>query len=225
MRSLVLLSGGVDSTVLAYHLADKGHRLHCVSFAYGQRHGTREIAAAQRTAAKLHAHHSTVPLAIFGTNALTGHGEIPSASTSNVEATKPVVVPGRNLVFLSVAGALAAGSGVREVYFAAHAGDAASFVDCRVAFVGVMETAYKNGGLDCCVVAPFIYTSKADIVRRGGELGVPWTDAYSCYVGGVQHCGKCGACIGRLEAFAEAGVDDAPIHKYPPSPTVFKPGS
>lgn len=216
-RSVILLSGGVDSTVLAYHLADMGHQLHCLSFKYGQNHATREVAAAARTAARLHARHTVIPVqGLAGRSSLTGHGEIPDAPTTDVEATQSVVVPGRNLVFLSLAASVAAASDVREIYFAVHQGDAASFPDCRSRFLQTLGAVWSTAELDVCVIAPFIKSEKPGIVRRGEDLGVRWTDTYSCYRGGVQHCGKCGACQGRIAAFQEAGVQDAPgNHKYP----------
>jgi len=213
-KCILPLSGGVDSTVLAYYLAVRqGQRVHAVSYRYGQRHADREIAAASRTAAKLAIRHTVIDLdpATFAATPLTGFGEVPWMP--NVEGAG-VVVPGRNTVFLTCAAAIAARENIGTVYFAAHKGDAAAFADCRAGYLAALNSLLKVAELGVQVIAPFMLRTKTEILTMGAELGVPWEDAYSCYQGGPQHCGKCGACMGRIEAFAAAGLQDTASHKY-----------
>lgn len=216
-RAIVLLSGGVDSTVLAYHLADQGAQLRCISFRYGQRHADRELAAARATAYRLHAHQTVSVLGTaMGSSALTGQGDVPSADTSDPTATAPVVVPARNLLFLASAVSQAVASGVKHIYFAAHADDADSFADCRASFLNALGSPLSLIAPGVSIIAPFIKWSKADIVRRGEELGVPWAETYSCYEGKAQRCDICGACRSRKAAFEAAGVEDVDrTHKFP----------
>jgi 7-cyano-7-deazaguanine synthase len=218
MKSVLLLSGGVDSTALAYYLANnQSQRVHAVTFRYGQRNADREIAAAARTARRLFLRHTVIELHpnVFAETALTGFGEIPWAPTSDVDATSPVVVPGRNTVFLVSAASVGLYDGATSVYFATTAEDSAAFPDCRIGYLAALNSLLKVAGMGSQVIAPFISRSKAEVVGIGAEAGADWADAYSCYVGKAAHCGKCGACLGRLAAFAEAGVDDVAEHKYP----------
>lgn len=217
MRSILLLSGGVDSTVLAYKLAGEGHRLHCVAFRYGQRAAEREIAAARRTAAVLHAHFTEARLdGALGRSALTGDSAVPAASVEDREATEPAVVPCRNFVFLTSAASLAVASCVRAIYFGANAGDATSFDDCGERFLHTIGSPLSVVAPGVSVVAPFVRMAKAEIVALGDSLGVPWRDAYSCYAGLAEACGSCGACLSRAEAFGVASVADVPEgHKFP----------
>lgn len=217
MRVLLLLSGGVDSTVLAYQLAEReGYRIHAVSFRYGQRNADREIAAASRTCVRLSVHHDVISVApsVFARTPLTGFGAIPHVPTGDAEGTAPIVLPGRNIAFLSAGVCAAAREGITSVYFAPHRGDAASFPDCRPEFVNAFNGALRIGGVGVEVRAPFLGMDKAEIVRAGQELGVRWQDAYSCYEGSPDHCGKCGACLARAEAFRLAAVADDTEHRY-----------
>ena len=217
MRAVLPLSGGVDSTVLAHYLAQRqSQRVHAVTFRYGQRHADREIAAAARTAKRLCLLHTVIDLhpAIFAETALTGFGEVPWLPTSDVKGTAPVVVPGRNTVFLTCAAAVAAREGISTVYFAAHMGDAASFPDARPGYLAALNSLLKVADMGVEVIGPFMRRTKTEIVQMGAEMGVKWEDSYSCYQGGPEHCGKCGACQGRIEAFAAAGVEDTAAHRY-----------
>jgi 7-cyano-7-deazaguanine synthase len=122
---------------------------------------------------------------------------------------KATIVPNRNMIMLAVAVGFGLANGVEEVAYAAHAGDHAIYPDCRPEFVEAL-----NGAVALCdwrkikLVAPFLKKTKADIVTLGDELGVPFVMTWSCYVGGKNHCGKCGTCVERREAFDLAGIKD-----------------
>lgn len=212
--TLAILSGGMDSTVLAYHLARSSgtHRLAgCVSVNYGQRHA-RELACAQRTARDLNVPHYLLDLSgvrqHIGSSSLTGDMPVPHGhyAEANMKAT---VVPNRNMVLLSLAVAVAIAHKAESVAYGAHAGDHAIYPDCRADFADAMRAAialcdYTPPTLD----APFIGWTKAQIVAHGVTLGVPFEQTWTCYEGGDVACGKCGTCVERLEAFNLAGATD-----------------
>lgn len=122
---------------------------------------------------------------------------------------KSTVVPFRNAIMLSVAVGLAESRGLQSVFIANHAGDHAIYPDCRPEFVEAMGRATEAGTYDGIrVLAPYTNITKTDIARRGKELGIDYTETWSCYKGGQKHCGKCGTCTERREALAEAGIED-----------------
>lgn len=218
MRALVLLSGGMDSTTLAYMLADEGYQLDGVSFDYGQRHRSRELLMAQFTADKLDIDHAVVDLRslsyLLSGSALTDQEnvEVPEGHYS-AETMKATVVPNRNAIMLSIATGVAVARGIETVACAVHAGDHPIYPDCRPEFIAALSGALKLGtdGFapeDFHIYAPFVEATKAEIAAKGDQLGVPWGDTWSCYVGGALHCGRCGTCVERAEAFDIAGVED-----------------
>jgi 7-cyano-7-deazaguanine synthase len=214
-RAVAIVSGGLDSTVLAYRLAADGHPLHMVSFDYGQRHA-RELEYAVTTAGKLDADHTIIELpqlaeALQG-NALTGVVEVPEGHYAE-DTMRQTVVPNRNMIMLAMAGSIAVAEGAIMVATGVHAGDHFVYPDCRPQFIQAVATALVLGNEgfaheDLRVFAPFVNSPKDVIVSIGDQLGVPWLDTWSCYVGGERHCGRCGTCVERAEAFHLAGVDD-----------------
>lgn len=200
-KTVVLLSGGVDSVVLMHHLKNVGDDLLALSFYYGQRH-SREIQAAMLTAKGL-----DVPwyqLQINGWKDL-----IPGNALTGNNDTDTVIVPNRNAVFLSLAASVALGQGFDSVAFAAHAGDYDVFYDCRPRFVHSLERTIQEGtDSNIQIITPFITWSKDHIVRYGAGLGVPFEKTWSCYCGIAKHCGKCSTCVQRREAFKTAGIND-----------------
>lgn len=224
-KAICICSGGLDSTVLAYKLWYEGFALHLLAFDYGQRHRV-ELEHAARTAAKL-ALRATVSFtqvdvrgvgALFAGSALTDpqvavpHGHY---AADNMRAT---VVPNRNAIMLSIAYGLAVVEHAECVAIGVHAGDHTVYPDCRPAFIqcfAAMETVATEtfAEPDLELYAPFLFLSKADIVREGALLGVPFLDTWSCYEGGAVHCGRCGTCVERREAFQLAGVDDPTIYR------------
>lgn len=217
-KSVVLLSGGLDSTVLLADRIDSGREVLAVSFDYGQRHA-RELLAAERIASHYAVRHRVLPVLALS-RALEGAG---SSQLSQVpvphghyadESMRVTVVPNRNMVMLALATAYAIAQEASEVAYAAHAGDHAIYPDCRPQFATAMRQAialcdYKERAP--LLVTPFISVSKADIVQRGAASLVPFELTWSCYdPQGLlpKHCGKCGTCVERREAFVLAGVTD-----------------
>ena len=210
------LSGGLDSVTLAHQLAAEGKDLVAVSFHYGQRHA-KELDAAAACAARIGAAHHIVDLRSVGAlltgSALTDSAvEVPEGHYTD-ETMASTVVPNRNAIMLSVAVGVAVARGASAVATAVHAGDHTIYPDCRPAFIEAIEHEARiaNEGFIAegfRVLAPFLHASKADIVRAGAALDVPFETTWSCYVGGEVHCGRCGTCVERREAFDLAGVTD-----------------
>ena len=214
--AVAVVSGGLDSAVLAHHLRNHGWELRLLSFDYGQRHA-KELDCAAVLAAGLGARHDVVDLRSVGRlltgSALTdGSVDVPDGHYTD-ESMRATVVANRNAVFVQVAVGVAVAEGAAAVALGIHAGDHAIYPDCRPEFVDAAQhlALVANEGFvvdGFTVLAPFLRWSKADIVRRGAELGVPFADTWSCYRGGDVHCGTCGTCTERREAFDDAGVDD-----------------
>ena len=216
-RAVVLLSGGMDSaTVLAIARA-AGHDCYALSFRYGQRHGA-ELDAAIRMAKKLGAHEHRIidlDLAGIGGSALTDRTiDVPEAPGEGIPVT---YVPARNTVFLSIAVAWAEVLEAADIYIGVNAVDYSGYPDCRPGFIEAFETmanlATKAGvkGHQLRIQTPLIDLSKADIIRRGIELGIDYRNTVSCYQADEQGraCGKCDACRLRRAGFEAAGLPDA----------------
>jgi 7-cyano-7-deazaguanine synthase len=212
MKTVLIYSGGLDSTVLLYHLLDAGHAVQTLSIDYGQRHAC-ELEQAATICAQLKVPFQRADLSairpLLAGSSLTSP-DIPVAEGHYTEASmKSTVVPNRNMLLLSLATSYALSSGAAEVAYAAHHGDHAIYPDCRPKFADAMATAI--GLCDWEKIRlnrPFVDWSKADIARRGAELGVPFEQTWSCYKGSELHCGRCGTCIERREALDLAGIDD-----------------
>ncbi|MDG4764441.1 7-cyano-7-deazaguanine synthase QueC [Solwaraspora sp. WMMD406] len=222
-KVVLVLSGGLDSTVLAHRLRAEGCDLTMLSFNYGQSH-RRELEFAYRSAASLGGAHRVIQLGAI-TELLAGSSLTDPAvatpdghySDSSMRAT---VVPNRNAILLDVAVAHAVAVGASAVAFGAHAGDHPIYPDCRPSFVAAYEQMVRvaNEGFidpDFAVLAPFIDASKSKIVAEGARLGVPFEDTWSCYRGGARHCGRCGTCVERREAFFVADVADPTEYEVP----------
>lgn len=213
-HAIAVLSGGMDSTVLAYYANSLYECVDLVSVDYGQRHRV-ELEHAAQTAARLAARHDIVDLSsvrvLLTGSALTDDAvDVPHGhyAADNMAST---VVPNRNAVLISVAYMAAVARGADAVLVGVHAGDHFVYPDCRPRFVRELGNAlaFGNEGLGAVeLLAPFVHNSKTDICRLGTALGVEWADTWSCYEGGVIHCGRCGTCVERREAFRDAGVDD-----------------
>jgi 7-cyano-7-deazaguanine synthase len=218
--AVALVSGGLDSVTLAHLLHHRGHApLHLVSIDYGQRH-LREIDEARGCAERLGARWDCVDLRslgrLLGGSALTDAAvEVPDGHYAD-ETMRITVVPNRNAVMLAVAHAVAVAEGATTVAAAFHSGDHPIYPDCRPEFVDAfrrMQTLATEGfGHPDMLVTPFLHLDKAGIVRTGQMLGVPFDRTWSCYRGGERHCGRCGTCVERREAFAIAGVADPTLY-------------
>ncbi len=210
-RTALIYSGGVDSTVLLAHLLAEGREVHCLSVDYGQRH-RRELEAARAICHHYGVDHRLADLRalapLFGSNALTGGVKVPEGHYEE-ESMKATVVPNRNMLLISVATAWAVSLRAESVAYGAHGGDHAIYPDCRPEFAEALDRAVRLADWhEVRLERPFVKMDKAAIVRRGAELDVPFGLTWSCYVGGGRHCGKCGTCVERREAFRLAGVVD-----------------
>lgn len=213
---VICLSGGLDSTVLAYRAHAFVATLVAVSVDYGQRH-VKEIDSARLTAERLGAEHVTVDLSSLGsllTSALTTDMEMPEGHYAE-ESMKATVVPNRNAILATIAYGIAVARQATVVWMGAHAGDHTIYPDCRPEFFTALGTALHIGNswkpTDLTLPelkAPFVNKTKADIVELGVEFNVPFADTWSCYKGADLHCGRCGTCTERQEAFRLAHVPD-----------------
>lgn len=219
MKTLVICSGGLDSVSLAHITAGTRELTRLVSFDYGQRH-IKELDFAAATARRLCVPHHRIDLRAVGRaltcSALTDDIDVPDGHYAE-ETMRITVVPNRNAIMLAAAFGIAAAKGDAAVATAVHGGDHFIYPDCRPAFVAAfdaMQRAALDGYANVQLWTPFIHLSKADIVRLGAAHGTPFEETWSCYKGGTLHCGRCGTCVERCEAFDLAGC---PIR--PPTPT------
>lgn len=221
-KAIVLFSGGVDSTTcLAMAIEEYGvENVIALSISYGQKH-KKEIECSRRIAKYYGVEYRTLDLAdIFERSncSLLAHSTetVPTESyAEQIKKTdgKPVstYVPFRNGLFLSVATSMAISEGCNKIYYGAHADDSAgnAYPDCSPRFDRAMRSAIWNGsGKQVKIEAPFINSNKADVVKIGLKLNVPYELTWSCYEGGDKPCGKCATCIDRRLAFKRNGVED-----------------
>ncbi|MDE6301484.1 MAG: 7-cyano-7-deazaguanine synthase QueC [Muribaculaceae bacterium] len=208
--SLMVVSGGMDSTTMLHEYADRIAL--AVTFNYGSNHNAREIECARYNCRLL-----DIPLVVidlpfmgvlFASSLLSGADAIPDGDY-NEENMRSTVVPFRNGIMLSVAAGLAENHSLKHVMMANHSGDHAIYPDCRPGFAEAMSRAISEGTYDHITLeTPYTHLSKTDIARRGATLGVDYAHTYSCYKGGEKHCGTCGTCTERRQAFADAGLTD-----------------
>jgi len=209
MKTVLLLSGGLDSTTLLYYLKDLGYEIYCLSFDYGQRH-SKELEAAKKIAEIKKVPHKIVDITninelLLGSS-LTSDIDIPYGHYKD-ESMKSTVVPNRNMILLSLAIGYAVSIDADKVSYAAHSGDHAIYPDCRPIFYDRMnEVAEIANYKQIKIEAPFINIDKKEIVKIGEKLGVPFDLTWTCYEGKDEPCGKCGSCIERKEALEEAGI-------------------
>lgn len=208
--SIIIVSGGMDSVTLLYDYKDRialG-----ISFDYGSNHNSKEIPFAKLHCERLGIRHITIPLDFmhkyFKSSLLDGGDAIPEGHYED-ENMKSTVVPFRNGIMLAIAAGIAESNGLSHVMIANHGGDHAIYPDCRPEFISAMSSATKAGSYNgVTVIAPYTNITKGDIARRGKELGIDYTETWSCYKGGGKHCGKCGTCVERKEALRDAGIED-----------------
>ncbi|MFG3253255.1 7-cyano-7-deazaguanine synthase QueC [Streptomyces sp. NPDC048172] len=215
-HAVVIASGGLDSSAAAYLLAAQGASVSLLSFDYGQRH-RKELDSAAAIADQLGAVHDVVDLTSVGRllagSALTDPAvDVPSGHYTDA-SMGITVVPNRNAIMLEVAVGVAVAAEADAVAFGAHTGDHAVYPDCRADFFEKLTESVRAGNEGFLapgfqLVAPFLHVTKADIVETAARLNLPFHLTWSCYRGEDLHCGTCGTCSERREAFAEAGVSD-----------------
>lgn len=217
MKTLVVCSGGLDSVSLAYMVAKDHSLAGLISFDYGQRH-RKELAYARTAADRLQVPHTIIDITDVGTalagSALTDQVTVPDGHYAE-ETMKITVVPNRNAIMLTIAFGVGAAKGVNAIAAAMHGGDHFIYPDCRPAFLEAFA-AMQNLALDqepsIHLHCPFVEKSKADIVKMAALYGVPFQDTWSCYKGEALHCGRCGTCVERQEAFAVAEIEDPTVY-------------
>lgn len=208
--SVLIASGGMDSTTMLYDYKDRIAL--AISFDYGSNHNSREIPFARLHCERLGIKHIVINLAFFKeyfkSSLLEGADAIPEGNydDDNMAST---VVPFRNGIMLSIAAGIAESNGLKFIMMANHGGDHAIYPDCRSEFVDAFDKTVQAGTyIGVRLLTPYTKWSKTDIARRGAELGIDYSETWSCYKGGDIHCGKCGTCVERREALREAGIRD-----------------
>ena len=212
MKVVVLLSGGMDSVCALYHARAEHEVALALSFDYGSKHNAREIPFARWHAGEIGVEHQVIDLGFinehFSSDLLQSGGDIPEGHYEE-SSMKSTVVPFRNGIMLAVAAGVAESRGVKGLVIAAHSGDHAIYPDCREDFMSPMAQAIDAGTYaNVRLLRPFIDMRKEDIVARGNALGVDLSQTWSCYKGGEIHCGVCGTCVERREAFHLADFKD-----------------
>jgi 7-cyano-7-deazaguanine synthase len=236
-KVIVILSGGLDSSTLAYFAAKKTgayikNKVYTLTFDYGQRH-KREIQCARKISKKIKAVSNKVikfDLTCWGGSALTDSKvrvplsrSLPGFLTKKKLLDTPVTyVPARNTIFLAFALSYAEAIGAEEIYIGVNSVDYSGYADCRPAFINKfielakLATASGVKGKNIKIKTPLLHLSKAGIVKLGSRLSVPWDYTWSCYLGGSQPCGFCDSCRLRLKGFMEAGIKDPALYKRLP---------
>ncbi|MFC7704807.1 7-cyano-7-deazaguanine synthase QueC [Plastorhodobacter daqingensis] len=220
MNTLVICSGGLDSVSLAHRVAAEGNLSGLISFDYGQRH-RKELGFAAACADRLSVPHRIIDIRAIGAelsgSALTDAIAVPDGHYA--EATMRItVVPNRNAIMLAIAFGLAAAEGARAVATAVHGGDHFIYPDCRPDFIDTfqaMQDRALDGYAQVTLHAPYVHQPKSAIVADGARHGTPFAQTWSCYKGGARHCGRCGTCVERREAFHLAGVPDPTAYDDP----------
>ena len=219
-KAIVLFSGGLDSTTCLYWALDQGYACETLTVSYGQRH-EREVRAAQTIAQRLGVKQHLVTLQfpwVVSSSLVDKNQTIPDQPMEEIESGKipSTYVPGRNLVFLSVAASLMDSLHADAIVAGPNAVDFSGYPDCTPKFFQAASEAINRGtergvtqGVE--VLAPLMALSKTDIVRLGAKLGVPFELTWSCYNGGDKPCGHCDSCKLRARGFAEAGVKDGSV--------------
>jgi 7-cyano-7-deazaguanine synthase len=217
MKTIVICSGGLDSVSLAHRVAAE-HELHgLLSFDYGQRH-RKEVTFAAACAARLKVPHQNIDIRDIGRalsgSALTDDVAVPDGHYAE-DTMRVTVVPNRNAIMLAIAFGVASPRGADAVATAVHGGDHFIYPDCRPGFIDAFETMQRHaleGYADITLFAPYVNVPKSAIVTDGSRHGTPFAETWSCYKGGEVHCGRCGTCVERREAFDLAGIADPTVY-------------
>lgn len=211
MKTVLVYSGGLDSTILLHKLINDGHQVKCLSFNYGQKH-IKELECAKFFTTKLKIEHKIIDLSslkqIYTKNSLVSENLVPEGHYA-CESMKKTVVPNRNMIMMSIAVAWAINEEYENVAYAAHKGDHAIYPDCRQIFVDKFADCVKFADWHSVnIISSFVDLDKTEIVKLGNSLDVEMQKTWSCYNGREKHCGKCGTCFERIEAFESAKITD-----------------
>ena len=207
-KCVVVLSGGPDSSTVAYWAKKQGYDVYCLSCNYGQ------IASKEVEHAKLIAQKLEIPLKVIDLSSLKHiYLGVTSVCDENILMTpnfsKPIIVPFRNAIFLSIAVAYAVSVGATKIFYGAQGSDEPFYPDCRKEFYKSFEATARLGTDEKITIeAPFSDGPKSATIKHGLELGVPFELTWSCYFGGSKHCGNCESCVNRKRAFEEAQIQD-----------------
>lgn len=218
-KAVVLFSGGLDSTTVLYDARAKGYDVHALIFDYGQRH-CKEISLAKAIAkkAKVHLQMMKISMPWKGSSLLDKTVAIPQQGVKKGKIPS-TYVPGRNIIFLSFAASYAEAIGAKTIFIGVNAIDYSGYPDCRKGFLSAFTHMLKKGlkvgveGEGLRIEAPLLYLNKAQIIRLGRTLKVPYEKTWSCYKGGKKPCGVCDSCVLRKKGFQEAGSKD-PLNAY-----------
>ena len=213
MKTIVICSGGLDSVSLAHAVAAEHELVGLLSFDYGQRH-RKEVTFAAACADRLKVPHQTLDIREIGRSlsgsALTDDIDVPDGHYAE-ETMRITVVPNRNAIMLAIAFGVAAARRADAVAMAVHGGDHFIYPDCRPGFIDAFQTMQRHaleGHAKIALYTPYLIVPKSAIVTNGARHGTPFAQTWSCYKGGEMHCGRCGTCVERREAFDLAGIAD-----------------
>ncbi len=223
MKAVLILSGGIDSSTLGYWLKQQGYsELICITYNYGQRQ-IIELESAKKIAKNLNATHHIIDVSFMqqflkGSSLTDRSIDIPHGAYTK-ENMQITVVPNRNTMLLSIAWSIACVERADVLAYGAQCGDHYLYPDTRPDYFNAMNLALRLGTEDCRddnleLIAPLLKKSKADVIKLGNSLNVPFADTWSCYEGGDTHCGLCGACQSRRSGFVEAGIQDPKVYKF-----------
>lgn len=222
-KAVVLLSGGLDSSITLFMAKNEGFEVHALSCIYGQKHSKElEFAAKQVQLVGAKEHRViNVNIGQWGGSSLTDEARSVDHGDVDRDDIPDTYVPARNMVFLSLAASYAESIGARDIFIGVSEVDYSGYVDCRQSFIDAMQIAINQGTVcgaehndPIKIHAPFINKTKSEEIIIGQELGVDFSSTWSCYKGEEEPCGVCDSCLLRAKAFEKAGVTDTLINTY-----------
>ena len=210
-KAVVIYSGGMDSFTLLNKVVKEGYDVYALTFDYGQKH-VKEVEVAATVCKQLNVPHKILDISpinqLMQSSSLVGNEEVPEGHYE-AENMKSTVVPNRNMILLSLAIGYAVDIKAGKVYYGAHSGDHAIYPDCRPEFVHAMNNVAGIANYEhVSIETPYLNSSKGEILTDGLSMNLDYTHTWTCYNGREKACGKCGACVERLEAFEENGATD-----------------
>jgi len=210
-KAVVIYSGGMDSFTLLNKVVKQGYDVYALTFNYGQKH-VKEVEVAATVCEQLGVPHKILDISpinqLMQSSSLVGSEAVPEGHYE-AENMKSTVVPNRNMILLSLAIGYAVDIKAGKVYYGAHSGDHAIYPDCRPEFVHAMNAVAGIANYEhVSIETPYLNSTKGEILKDGLSMGLNYTHTWTCYNGRAKACGKCGACVERLEAFEENGAAD-----------------